>query len=333
MGTLTSLTLGGSVTLQNSETIANTTNGDVAFGSDVANADTIAIRPAAGGGATFAGVLTSLDLTIATRVWTFPNADCEVSLLGQSIASSEILDGQIVNADLAAGSFTNITTVGTLSAVTITGATVLNGAVNLGDAAADVVTVTGTIFGASPLVFEGASVDGSDTTFAITDPTGARTITFPDASGEVSLLGQTISVAELVAPSTIDSTLARRVARATYAFGIEGGAVGTISLGVNLPDTAILTAAWIDVITSPTSGGGATISVDIATDDVAGLLAASAISGAPWNSTTFQDLLPDGTAANATTKTTAARAIQITVGTAALTAGDFVVFAEYIVSD
>ena len=34
----------------------------------------------------------------------------------------------------------------------------------------------------SPLVFEGATADAFETTFAITDPTADRTITFPDAS-------------------------------------------------------------------------------------------------------------------------------------------------------
>lgn len=39
--------------------------------------------------------------------------------------------------------------------------------------------------GASPLVFEGATADAFETTFAITDPTADRTITFADASGTV----------------------------------------------------------------------------------------------------------------------------------------------------
>jgi fibronectin-binding autotransporter adhesin len=46
-----------------------------------------------------------------------------------------------------------------------------------------------TVAGASPLVFEGTSVDGFETTFAITDPTAANTITFPDSSGTVALWG------------------------------------------------------------------------------------------------------------------------------------------------
>ena len=62
-----------------------------------------------------------------------------------------------------------------------------NGNVILGNADADLITVNGVIQGASPLVFEGATVDASETTFAITDPTADRTITFPDQSGTVVL--------------------------------------------------------------------------------------------------------------------------------------------------
>ena len=41
----------------------------------------------------------------------------------------------------------------------------------------------------SPLVFEGATADAHETTFAITDPTADRTITFPDASFTVPTSG------------------------------------------------------------------------------------------------------------------------------------------------
>ncbi|MFH1984800.1 MAG: hypothetical protein ABIL58_23410 [Pseudomonadota bacterium] len=46
---------------------------------------------------------------------------------------------------------------------------------------------TGTFYGASPLVFEGATYDDYQTTFTITDPTADRVITFPNASGTVAL--------------------------------------------------------------------------------------------------------------------------------------------------
>jgi len=51
-----------------------------------------------------------------------------------------------------------------------------------------VVTATGAVFaGASPLVFEGATSNAFETTFAITDPTADRTITLPNATGTIVL--------------------------------------------------------------------------------------------------------------------------------------------------
>ena len=52
-----------------------------------------------------------------------------------------------------------------------------------------IVTATGAVFaGGSPLVFEGATANAFETTFAITDPTADRTITFQDATGTVAYL-------------------------------------------------------------------------------------------------------------------------------------------------
>ena len=52
-----------------------------------------------------------------------------------------------------------------------------------------VITATGAVFaGASPLVFEGATANAFETTFAITDPTADRTVTIQDASGTVAYL-------------------------------------------------------------------------------------------------------------------------------------------------
>jgi hypothetical protein len=61
-------------------------------------------------------------------------------------------------------------------------------------------TITGAleIGSAGSLVFEGSTADGNETTLAVTDPTADRTITFPDATGTVALLGlaQTFSAAQ-----------------------------------------------------------------------------------------------------------------------------------------
>jgi hypothetical protein len=114
---------------------------------------------------------------------------------------------------------------------------------------------------------------------------------------------------------------------AEYDFAIEGGAVSQITLrGDTLPSGAFVDEAVLIVETVPTSGGGATVSVD--SEAAADLNAADAISGAPWSVAKSQTL-DKLYAVNAGVKTTADRAIKITVGTAALTAGKFKVVVGY----
>tara|TARA_R100001443_G_scaffold12269_2_gene21756 strand:+ start:10589 stop:12247 length:1659 start_codon:yes stop_codon:yes gene_type:complete len=64
----------------------------------------------------------------------------------------------------------------TLTSPTINAAT-LTGVLDL---------TAGVLSGASPLIFEGSTADGNETTFAFVDPTADRTITFPDESGTMS---------------------------------------------------------------------------------------------------------------------------------------------------
>ena len=113
-----------------------------------------------------------------------------------------------------------ITTTGLVSAgsLTVTGTTTLNGNLILGDAAADTLVIAATIQGATPLVFEGADSGGAnahETSFAITDPTADRTITFPDATLTVN-----------AAANISGTTLASNVVTSSLT------AVGTIATGV-----------------------------------------------------------------------------------------------------
>lgn len=121
-----------------------------------------------------------------------------------------------------------------------------------------------------------------------------------------------------------------RVARATYSFAVNGGLVSTIPLfgALNIPNGAIIIGGGISIpVTVPASGGGATISVGLNT--TTDLLAAAAISGAPWSTTGYKAIIPVFTAASAVVAT-AARDISITIGTAALTAGIFDVWVVYL---
>ena len=122
--------------------------------------------------------------------------------------------------------------------------------------------------------------------------------------------------------------------RFSYDFATLGGAAGTITLTQNdgpLPDDFIVQNVFIDVITPLASGGAATGA--LTTGQSAGdLVAATAVSGAPWSTTGQKITLPLlGTIAT-WIKMTAERDPALVVATAALTAGAFNVFVEGYVS-
>lgn len=128
-----------------------------------------------------------------------------------------------------------------------------------------------------------------------------------------------------------EGTLARglSVARGDYSFAVDGGAVGTIALmgATNIPSGATILGGWLEVTTVPTSGGAATIGVQV---EAAGdIVAAAVISGAPWSTTGRKSVIPVFTGASAV-RTTASRDISIVIGTAALTAGVFKVVLLYL---
>ena len=99
-----------------------------------------------------------------------PSANSNTLAFGGSGKTFTISETATIDQDLATTAnvtFANLTATGNVA---------------LGNAASDTVTVTGTILGASPLVFEGGTADGYETTLAITDPTADRTWTLPNAT-------------------------------------------------------------------------------------------------------------------------------------------------------
>ena len=154
------------------------------------------------------------------------------------------------------------------------------------------------------------------------------------ATGGATTIGAgAVDEAMLVVPSG-DGLHASRVARATYDFSVDGGLISQIGLGVTLPDNAVVTRTTFQVLTTLTSAtDAATISVDIPTDDVAGLRGATAISTATSWDAGWQEGIQDGTAAAYSVQCTAARELSITIAVEAVTAGKFIVFCEYVVSE
>ena len=92
------------------------------------------------------------------------------------------------NSALQSDSFVGLAASQTLTNKTLTSPTINSGSLSA-PTLTGIVTATGAVFaGGSPLVFEGATANDFETTFAITDPTADRTITFQDATGTVAYL-------------------------------------------------------------------------------------------------------------------------------------------------
>lgn len=165
-------------------------------------------------------------------------------------------------------------------AVTASNNLSVNGGVTLGDSASDGLLFTGEIRGASPLTFEGATNDDVRTTFAITDPTSSRTITFPNASGAIVLDTQfsgdaTVSSSGLVTISG-DAIGAAEVANSTLttldlsgSAGITNGqlANSSINLALGTSGTDINWGAG-----SVSLGGTATLNLPDASSSARGLV-------------------------------------------------------------
>jgi hypothetical protein len=120
------------------------------------------------------------------------------------VTSAYIEDGTIVNADLAPGvALANLTGgTGTLNlsgySITYPENPVFNGVVSV----------------ANDIVFEGSVVDNFETTLTVQNPTADRTITLPDASGTVALVGDLVSGYQ-----PLDSDLTAIAALPTTSYG------------------------------------------------------------------------------------------------------------------
>lgn len=117
-------------------------------------------------------------------------------------------------------------------------------------------------------------------------------------------------------------------AKANWNFTDDGGGLGTIDLLVNIPDNSVIIKVISEVKTAPTSAGNTgTIRLNVPTDG--NLAPALTADGAA--TTAFSD--PDSASADVPVKTTAARSLQVTIATEAITAGDINYFVQYLVSD
>ena len=131
--------------------------------------------------------LTAADAT-ADRTLTLPDSTGTILTTGSSIPNSSLANSAVTIGSTSVSLGATVTTftgVTSLTATTLIGTTLRSGAV---DAANSISIASGSI------VFEGATADAYETSLAVTDATADRTITFPDATGTVALLGS-LSVA------------------------------------------------------------------------------------------------------------------------------------------
>lgn len=142
--------------------------------------------------------------------------------------------------------------------------------------------------------------------------------------GATELNTNSVIAAKVLSPST-DALNVSRHARGTYDVA-DGGAPGTHSTGITLPDNAIVTKAWVEVVTAGVRGSSGTIAFHIqAANDIYTATASHLSVG-------FKPGAQTGTS-SAFTKLTAARTIVADVATATMSAGKFIVYAEYVVSE
>jgi hypothetical protein len=103
--------------------------------------------------------------------------------------------------------------------------------------AASTLTVGATLLGASPLVFEASTANAHELTFAVADVTADRTVTFPDASGTVTLN----SISAQAATATLG------VADLYGATVTNTGASGAVVLTLPAPAVGMEFTVWLTV--------------------------------------------------------------------------------------
>lgn len=178
----------------------------------------------------------------------------------------------------------------------------------------------------------GSPTSGTSGTYAGYAATGA--MMFNEATGAVFINTGTLASptwSSMGAPvSALGGLGTVGVAKMTYSFAVDGGAIATITPAqtATLPVDAIILGGVIDVTTQLTSGGAATIALGLGSGaQAASLLAATAV--ASWTVGTTLVVIPKFTAAT-WLKVAATTSLTLTVAAFALTAGRFDVNVVYV---
>ncbi|MBP9717748.1 hypothetical protein KBD59_00420 [Candidatus Gracilibacteria bacterium] len=148
-------------------------------------------------GATANGFETTITLTdpTADNTITFGDETGTVITTGSTtgVTSTMITDATIAGGDLAAD-----------IAITTTGAAALNGNVDLGNAATDLINVNGAIQTGTPFIFDGATLDGNVVALLVADPGADFSVTLPAVTGTLITTGDTGTVSStMITDATI----------------------------------------------------------------------------------------------------------------------------------
>ena len=131
------------------------------------------------------------------------------------------------------------------------------------------------------------------------------------------------------APEPADAVWASvsRWAKAEYDFAVDGGAIRVIHLGIEIPDNAILLSGMIEVVTTVTGGGGATMSC--------GVVGASPafLGDTAFGTFVGGNLVPCAALALAPLKMPAAVNIVTEIKANTITAGKWNVWIEYLMGE
>ena len=189
-------------------------------------------------------------------------------LTGVTVAS----DDKVVIADTSDSDNPKTVTVSAIAALasgditSVVAGTNLNGGGTSGDVTlnldASPSLTSATFSSASPLVFEGATADAHETTFAITDPTADRTITFQNATGTVAHLDSDIT-------GNAATATALATARAINGVDFDGtaaitvtAAAGTLTGNTLKSSVTASSLTSVGTLTSLTVGGAVTVGSD-----------------------------------------------------------------------
>ena len=198
------VTITGDLTVNGTETTISSTTITVDDKNiEIGSVDTPTDITADGGGLTLKGATDKTwNWVNSTDAWTSSEHVDLASGKAFHVAGVSVLNATTLGSNVVASSLTSVGTIASLAATDLT--------------VSGIATFSGTIAGASPLVFEGATADDYETTFAITDPTADRTITFQDATGTVAFLASPTFTGTPVAPTAAADTNTTQIATTAF---------------------------------------------------------------------------------------------------------------------